>query len=269
MYIEPNACDSFIIWDNILDARQKKTLINQTTLSRSAKTQIVNLSTYEMNDTAKKEILEAFSLYKKTDYFQNKVYPRYIRNVRTAVNNLSLFDVCGLIIPNWLDTELDRFESNLAELNSDRLKTDFMERETLHFNPNCYEGRVAYHIVMNGNFNDDWYNNHNDTCTYTKAWTKISTCYNVAEDKFVSQDPTKVGKLRNRLFFYDETSEKIAPTNIKCAFDNLTTWLQYMILNEPMPFVNNTNDCLVISEQTLQDNRDVKLMGARSGQFTD
>jgi len=267
MYIEPNACDSFIIWDNILDRRQKRTLLNQTNLSRLNKSQILGLNTYEMNDDSKKVILEAFALYKKTDYFQNKVYPRYVRNVSTTVNRLSLFDVCGLIIPRWLDAELTRFQDNLREIDSNKLKNDFMEKETLHFNPNCYEGRLAYHIVMNDNFNDA-YNGHMQIYNYTNAWTKISTFYNVTDNEFVSQDKETEGKLTNRLFFYDETSEKIAPKNIKCTFDHLATWLQYMILNEPMPFVNATNDCKHISDRWRNDNRDLKIEGHYSNKFT-
>lgn len=254
MYIEPNACDSFIIWDNILELRQRKALLNQTNISRGEKHKLWTLNTYEMNDKGKQTILEGFSSYRKTDYFQNKVYPRYIRTVSTAVNTLTLFDVSKILIPNWINNELERFKKNLENISTS-LKLDFMSKEPLRFNPDCYEGRTAFHITMNKAIADPSTSYNDHQLSYTKAWSKIDTSYNVDDNTFTIQDGDREGKLKNRLFYYDDISYEIAPLNIKCSFDHFPTWMQYMILSEPMPFVNATNDCITVYHEYTESRR--------------
>lgn len=164
MFIESNYIDRLIIWDNILTKQQKRQVLNSSTVNSNTKHHIVDKYSTEMSDEVVALILECMSLYRKSSYFETKVYPKYVRYISKIISGLSHYELLDLMVPQWLQSEKEKLQLKLenggiyrktkhvtmrpSKGRVDNTTSRNMSEAYPRVNIDTYDGRIVFYVCM-------------------------------------------------------------------------------------------------------------------------
>ena len=256
MFIEPNAFDRLVIWDNILDDQQKRQVLRLVMSNSETQRHMKLKRSFEMSDETKSLVLEGLGIYSKSGYFESKVYPRYVKYIKKTVNNISHYELLNAIIPEWVDAEFNRFERE-SSIWGEYQKTQHLSWK-LNANVNTISGRIAFYVC-------------NESLDFTKeryriyrprdlALVNMHPSYDVKYDQikqkhFVDSSILHIANrdltaLRNTIFKYSFGYDEVIPNHeFQCVYDRLHVWVQYMILFDPLPIIKKVENNEVTTQK--------------------
>ena len=268
MFIEPNAFDRFVIWDNILDSQHKRQILRLVMPNSETQKHMKLQRSYQMSDDTKSLVLQGMGIYSKSGYFESKVYPKYVNYVKKIVNQISHYELLNSIIPEWIDSEFQRLE-NTSKTWAEQYKKQHSHWH-LSADVNTISGRIAYYVCNHSHDDTDQIykrDHHRDLASIGMhpGFNVRKNC--IEQREYVDSSILNIGDpdkttLRNTIFKYSFTIDDFVPDHYyQCNFDKLPVWLQYMILFDPLPIIKNV-------EHDGTPPVDISMVGSELSQYT-